>query len=707
MSRFRLRFLSLPKSAWARLRASERGVIRLRPNSGRVIRAVACVCSLLAYCASASPAARAAQGELHLIPRPRTLDVTSGCAVDAGPFLGPLTRRAASDGGAELAADRWLALGIARAAIPARLTLNVAGEGAPRAAEAYRLSVAPAGVRVDAADAEGAFDAFMTLAQLPERGARGWMLPCVAIADEPALRWRILSDDVSRGPLPTMRYFKERIRTIASFKMNGYSPYMEHVFVDPQHPLPAPPDGITPGELHDLATYAARYHVALIPEQQTFAHMHETLRLERYAPLAELPHGYLLAPASSAGEAYARDLIADELLAVPHPPFFHIGSDEPSDLGRGISHALVAREGEGAVFARHVAGTAAFVIAHGGGRPLIWDDAVSKHPELFADLPKALVFVNWHYGRETTFQPYIDRIARAGFEQLVAPGALNWNEIYPDLDGAFGNIDRFVTEGKASHVLGLFQTVWNDDGETLFEASWYPVVYAAASAWEGGSVDRTRFARDFPSAFFGTADAGYANDLADLATCRTLIRGNPREYGDYLFWADTFRSDLTNVGKTVDLSALRLAAEDAQTHLRLAPPPPLHANAAAVMFLAARRYDVLGREYQIAYEARDYYNDARVNVGKHDGFVYRGLNITKYLFWEQRDAMLGLEPLVRAAWDYEDRPSHEESVLERYHVAADLAIARADRIQDLTYADYVGKKTLPSFDEALGLKQTP
>ena len=93
-------------------------------------------------------------------------------------------------------------------------------------------------------------------------------MPCVRIDDRPALRWRVLSDDVSRGPLPTMRYFEERIRTIAAFKMNGYSPYMEHVFLSPTDPLPAPLDGITPAQLHELAAYAARFHVALIPEQQ-------------------------------------------------------------------------------------------------------------------------------------------------------------------------------------------------------------------------------------------------------------------------------------------------------------------------------------------------------------------------------------------------------------------------------------------------------
>lgn len=661
---------------------------------------------LIACVVPAATSAQPAAETLPLLPMPHSVVLAAGCDLAAGRILTALSTVAAlrADTGAALVRERWNALGVAHARTAAALSVAVGGPEAPQGSEAYRLLVSSGGVRILAADAEGAFDGFTTLAQLARAQRRGWSLPCVRIDDAPALRWRILSDDVSRGPLPTMHYFEERIRTLAGFKMNGYSPYMEHVFVDPRHPLPAPLDGITPGQLHELAAYAGRYHVAFVPEQQTFAHMHETLRLERYAPLAELPHGYLLSPATNASAAYVRDVIADELSVVPRPVFFHIGSDEPSDLGRGASRTLVAGSGEGVVYGRHVVDTANFVIAHGGGRPMIWDDALAKHPELFGTLPKSLVFVNWHYGTEATYQPYIDRIARAGFEQMVAPGALNWNELYPDLDAALSNIDRFVTEGKAAHVLGLFQTVWHDDGETLFEATWYPVVYAAASAWEESSVERERFARAFPHAFFGSEDARYTTDLADLGTARTLLRGNPREYGDYLFWADPFAPSLAQVGTTLDLAALRLAAEDAQTHLRLAPPPPLHADAAAVMFLAARRYDALGREYQIAREARAYYDEARANLGVHGGYVSRGLNVAKYLFWEQRDMMLGLEPLARAAWEYEDRSSHESSALERYHLAADLALARADRIQNLTYSGYVAKKALPAFDDALGLR---
>jgi len=645
-----------------------------------------------------------------LLPAPLSLSVEPACSVPVSAVWGAWRARPGIVAeGETLAAERWRAQGIAPQRDPALSFSSTVGAhltfgGTPQASpEAYRLRVDAAGVRIEAGSEAGAFYATVSLAQLARRGARGWELPCVTVEDAPALPWRVLSDDVSRGPLPTMRYFEERIRTIAAFKMNGYSPYVEHVFVDPKHPLPAPLDGITPAQLRELDAYARRFHVAFIPEQQTFAHMHETLRWEKYAPLAELPHGYLLSPAAPGGEAYVRDLILDELRAVPHPPFFHIGSDEPSDLGRGASAQLVAQNGEGAVYTQHVVSTAEFVIAHGGGRPMIWDDALARHPELFGALPKALVFVNWHYGAEKSYAPYIERIARGGFAQMVAPGALNWNEIYPDIDQAVDNIGTFVDEGKRARVLGLFQTVWHDDGETLYEATWYPVLYAAASAWERGHVDPARFAAGFPAAFFGSDDARYAADLAALGRIRTLLRESPREYGDYLFWSDPFDPALAGIAKQLDLAAIRLQAEAVIEHLRLAPPPPLHANAAAVMDLAARRYDLLARRLQIASEARAYYDDARANAdGKHDNLVYRGLNVSKYLFWEERDALFELVPLVRAAWDYESRPGHEASVLARYPLAAGRAIERADRIQAATYG-YAAGKALPTFDETLRL----
>ena len=640
-------------------------------------------------------------GDLQLLPQPASL-VTRTCA---HPFAFDRPLRVARNfdpAAVELVNERWAALGMPRLQFSARPDVVVAGAAMARGA--YRLTTSDSGrVTITAGGPDGAFYAAMTLAQLPQPGAHGRMqLPCVKISDAPALPWRVLSDDVSRGPLPTMRYFKERIRTIASFKMNGYSPYMEHVFVDPHDPLPAPLDGITPKQLAELDAYAGRYHVTLIPEQQTFAHMHNTLDVERYAGAAELPHGFLLSPSSPLSLSYLTRLIRDELAVIPHPLFFHIGSDETSSLGDGQSRDLVARLGRARVYADHINAMNALV-APSGARIMLWDDGIQSDPSIMTMIPKNAVIVNWHYGAEKTFVPYIRRIAAGGFDQMIAPGANNWNEIYPDLRSAIQNENVFITEGKAAHVLGLFQTVWHDDGETLYESTWYPVIYAATSAWERSSVSPARFQRDFPYAFFGSEDARYGDDIAALTDVQARLTRSPYDSTDYLFWADPFDGRIASRMEGVDLHAVRIEAEDVEQHL-LQHTPALHAAAARDMFLAARRFDVLGRKFQIAREVRAYYADAKAQVGVPHSRTIRDLYWCKYWFWELRDDFEGLAPLYARAWNDESRSGHLASNLERYHAAARQAIERADEINTMTYEDYVRAKRFPPLEDVLGLK---
>jgi hexosaminidase len=633
-----------------------------------------------------------------VLPPPAQFVVIAGCRFAAPALTVP---RDVEAGARELVDERWRALGIPRlraAAAPAVSLVHTGG-----APQSYRLEIDASSVRIESPDAAGTFYAFATLAQLARPGGPGLLLPCVRVEDAPALRWRVLSDDVSRGPLPTMDYFRARIRTIAAFKMNGYSPYMEHVFADPRAPLAAPLDGITPDQLRELARYAARFHVALIPEQQTFAHMHGTLEWEEYAALAELPHGYLISPANPAGDAYVRGLIGAELAAVGRPPFFHIGSDEPLDLGRGQARALVAGQGLGSIYADHVLRTIA-MIAPSGARPMIWDDAVQEHPELFARFPKSLVFINWHYGSEPTYAPYIERIANAGFDQMVSPGANNWNEFYPDLAVALPNIARFVSEGKEHGVLGLFQTVWHDDGQSLYEATWYPVTFAAVQAWSRTAVARDAFAASFGRAFFGSADPGFADDIARIGAARALLeKAAPDRPSDALFWSDPFAADLQRIARALDLAALRLTVEPVIVHLRTAQPP-LQRRAAAAMLLAAWQYDALARQLQIGGEARGYYEEARASAGgRADNVVYRDLNVTKYLFWEQRDTLLTLKALVHDAWTYESRPGRDAAVLARYDGAVQRALARADAV-DAAASGYAATHALPPFDDILAAR---
>jgi hypothetical protein len=155
--------------------------------------------------------------------------------------------------------------------------------------------------------------------------------------------------------------------------------------------------------------------------------------------------------------------------------------------------------------------------------------------------------------------------------------------------------------------------------------------------------------------------------------------------------------------QALDLAGVRRRSEGVLAHL-MTGAPPLHANAAGVMRLAALRYDVLARRAQIGREARAAYDDARAHAATHDdGSVYRGLNIAKYLCWELRDELTALAPRYAQAWNYESRPSGRDRVLVRYALAAQQAMRYADRLDAAQREDYLRAGTLPPFDDVMGL----
>ncbi len=648
--------------------------------------------------------ASAAAAAPALVPAPLRVEPAS-CRSDV-PLSRPLRFAAGVDpGGFALLRARWVALGIPAPRItgrgaPADVTVQLAQFSTPPGpGDRYELTAADGRVLIGAANRRGtgeaAFDALMTLAQLPERGPHGWSIACVRIDDQPAMRWRIVSDDVSRGPFPTKAYAEERIRTLASLKINGWSPYMENVLADPRYPFVAWPNGWSAAQLHALGVYARRFHVTLIPELQTFAHLHETLKWEQLAPLAELPHGYLVSESDPRTYQYLGPLLREVVEATKPTPFVHLGADEPIDLGRGRTPRTPQ------TFADHVTRAAAF-LAGSGARPMIWDDAVQQDHAILSLLPKSTVIVTWHYGAEASFRTYIDTIANAGFDQLVAPGASNWTEIYPDLTTAYANIGRLVGEGKGTRgVLGMFATVWHDDGESLYEATWPALAYAAATAWQTKPVDDATWHAVFARAFFGSDDPRYARDLDALRAIRDLLRTHPADPVDDVFWHDPFDPRLQTRAAGLDLAGIRDRAETVLTDLWDARPP-LHAQSAAVMKLAALRYDLLGRRLQIGKEARDDYDDARAHASKpNDSLVYRDLNVAKYLCWELRDGLANVEPLYAAAWRYESTEPGLAHVLARYRTGEDDAQRCADRLDAVEREDYLRGNTLPGWESVI------
>src|ERR1051325_1834923 len=294
-----------------------------------------------------------AQTPIQVIPAPKTVEFGAGSfAIDrrvrviVADSKSADDRFAAEDFSEDLKTTAGVALPVGKGksrrdivigeidfpAIAETLRRNGISVAAALTDEGYVLFANSEQVVVAGKTAAGTFYGLQTLKQLVRgEGARAF-IPAVKIIDWPTMRWRGVSDDISRGPVPTVNYIKRQIRTEAFLKLNLHSFYMEHTFASESHPLIGPEGGsLTPAEITELVAYARNYHVELVPEQQTFGHLHKARRLEKYAELGETLYGDVLSPQQRA----SYQLIADwykELNELFPGQFFHIGEDETFEL---------------------------------------------------------------------------------------------------------------------------------------------------------------------------------------------------------------------------------------------------------------------------------------------------------------------------------------------------------------------------------------
>ncbi|MCU0649199.1 MAG: beta-N-acetylhexosaminidase, partial [Gemmatimonadaceae bacterium] len=217
---------------------------------------------------------RAQSAAPALIPLPREFTAQPDQPVRGGLFV-----VAGDDVEDRFAADDFLgALGargvpIARTAAAAGVQVHlhrVGSAGASRAlargalafdstmrSEGYVLLSGEGVVDIVAASDGGVFYALQTLKQLVSGSEGDARVSGAKIRDWPAMRWRGLHDDYSRGPIPTVEFQKRLIRQLAAYKINVYSPYFEHTFDYAAYPLAAPPGGrVSAAEMRDLVAYA-------------------------------------------------------------------------------------------------------------------------------------------------------------------------------------------------------------------------------------------------------------------------------------------------------------------------------------------------------------------------------------------------------------------------------------------------------------------
>ncbi|MBZ5510944.1 MAG: beta-N-acetylhexosaminidase [Acidobacteriia bacterium] len=673
---------------------------------------------LLLLCALAPPVA--AQ-ELKLIPEPREVQRKSGrfevgaaTRIVVGAKHAGEDRVAAETIAAEIENATGRKLRITAGALPSGAGLiYLARTDEPGVArrlqaanlqipddfdeEGYVLDATPSSILIVARTGSGVFYGAQTLRQmlLPAAGdPKKLSVPAVAIRDWPAMRWRGVHDDISRGPIPTLEYMKKEVRTLAEYKMNLFSLYMEHVFDYASQPLVAPHEAaITPEQVKELVAYARRYHVTVMPEQEPFGHLHHVLKYELYQDIAETPHGHVITPTNPRSFEFVRSMFAELAQAFPSP-LFHICADETFELGQGRTQELAQKEGLGKVYLDDIIQLYEIMKPY-HKRLLFWADVAEKYPQLLGALPKDMIANAWGYDARPDFTSKIKPFRDTGLDVFVSPGSNSWNRVWPDLDVAFVNVRNFVRDGQKLGAMGMLNTTWDDDGEAFFGSTWAALVLGAAASWQPGEVDIQRVLANYDWAFYRNhQDNTFRDVILNLNTTNALLKqAGAGAASNDMFWIDPFTPEGARlVGRTLPvMHDLRIAAENALVALyKNAPKARLHADTLDYMVVAAMRLDLLGMKVQFADEINRCYRDAQqAHQEAAQNPAARGrinrdiaqITGTNGRLQDLRDATTRAEKFYSDLWLKESRPYWLANVQVRYDHLADLYTAKIQAVK--------------------------
>lgn len=492
--------------------------------------------------------------------------------------------------------------------------------------EGYELLIDNTKIVLTANTPQGIFYGKQSLIQLI-RSAENNKLRGVHIIDKPALKYRGIMDDISRGPVPSKEYMKYQIRRIAELKLNMLCYYTEHIVKTKKHPEFAPPaGGISIEEWAEISEYAKKHYIELVPNFQSLGHAEKVLLNPKFRHLAESNGMY--SPVKPETVRFMKD-IYDEMSPAFGSGFFHVNCDETFDLGRGPSKQIADSIGVGRVYANYM-NQLSDILKGNNKRMMMWGDIVLQHPDILELLPSDAVMMTWEYSDFKSYAPWIDPFVAKGLDYMVCPGVLNSLRLFPDYQQAIPNIRNFIGEGAKKGTMGVLNTVWDEGGLHTFDQDWYGVAYAAEHSWNPNSNDLSDFdtrlsrgiyksdGKELFTAIHKLTELGEIQALdrmSEIAFWKTIIP----ERGKYISYSladweevyeacleiDSVLNNKTAQRYTREYAALQIVSDEykylAQAKLKLAEASSFYSEACRIQF-------------EDRGEARDLLTKARGNI---------------------------------------------------------------------------------------------
>lgn len=433
--------------------------------------------------------------DLILLPNPKSVQIFKGVCSLAGQVVvgfAPGLARVADLFAASLDDE----FGLSALVLPstaARAKTVCLGSEPSIGPQAYTLTVGEDEITILGGDPAGAFYGCQTLIQILRQHPRE--VPCLQIEDSPDFPTRGLMLDISRDKVPTMDTLYGIVDRLAEWKINHFELYMEHTFAYSNHKeVWAQASPMTAEEIRELDAYCQERFIELVPNQNSFGHLHRWLELPRYIDLSEAPMGadtpwnthnnesFSLCPLDPRSLEFLAELY-DELLPNFSSKKFNVGCDETYDLGQGRSKEECEKKGKGRVYLEFLLKIRELVVER--GRTMhFWGDIILQHPELVPELPKDVVALNWGYGEEHPFAKETVQFRDAGVPFYVCPGTSTWLSIGGMTDKCLLNVANAVVNGKKNGAIGVLNTDWGDLGHWQpTSVSYLGYAVGAAYSW--------------------------------------------------------------------------------------------------------------------------------------------------------------------------------------------------------------------------------
>lgn len=340
--------------------------------------------------------------------------------------------------------------------------------------QAYILRIHINKIEISGGDRAALFYASQTLLQIIDYSlSEKTTLPCLIIHDTPDFERRGYMLDISRNKVPKMSTLYKIVDLLASWKVNEFQLYTEHTFAYKNHPEAwkncSP---MTAAEIRDLDNYCRERFIDLVPNQNSFGHMENWLRHDRYKELAECPDDCAtiwgtrkltsLDPTNPKSFELMQELYA-ELLPNFSSQYFNIGCDETVELGLGNSKALCDSLGIGQVYLDYLT-KLNNEVNELGHTTMFWGDIILNHKDLIPQIPQNMIAMVWGYDRTYDFNKNLPNFQNAGLEFYVCPGTSTWRSLIGRNSIAFANIYNAAYYGKQYGAKGLLLTDWGDYG---------------------------------------------------------------------------------------------------------------------------------------------------------------------------------------------------------------------------------------------------